>query len=185
MMAQAKQQQEEQQRQQLQMQIQKIKGQQLLSSILGRPGEAAPVPAPVTAQPLSVPLVPVGAPSANAPAPVGLVKSVNYNSGATHSLSTVSPPGSPAAASIVANVSSATSAAVSEATDELRRAEEALVERRKRLAAAQQVAQDEAQAIAKAEAAVRSAKLSSGVTRAGNPPAAAPKPWRTGRIMSF
>jgi len=173
-MARVKQQQEEHKRQQLQMQIQNIKGQQLISTILGRSAEVphgqappmAPGMAPGTA-------APVAAFSTAAPAPVGnpALKGIYYNN--THSknsLSAVSQPISPDRSKEAGKASSAATTAVSEAADELHRAELALIERRVRLAEAQQLAKNEAEAIAKAEAAVRAAQSSAAAKRAGEQP---------------
>ena len=149
MLARVKQQEEEQKRQQqLQMQMQNVKGQQLISSILGRTAEAAPGKNP-------------------------FLKGVNYNhSQAPSPSSAVSLPGSPARAKATGKVPSAATTAVSEAADELHRAELALIERRVRLAEAQEIAKNEAEAIAKVEAAVRMAQSSAAVTRAVDQPSA-------------
>ena len=151
LMARVKQQQEEQQRQQLQMHIHHLEQQQLLSKILAARGEAPPPPGKAPPS-LSIPPAAAGAP---AQAAQTLLAGINYN---TNKQPSPSSPQLTAANKGVARTPSTKNSAtdaVSEATSELHRAELALVERRKRLIEAQEQAQKEAEALAKAEAAVR------------------------------
>ncbi len=126
------QQKEVQHRRQVQMQLNHMKERQMVSSILNGRGK---VPGKA----------PNAAPTA---APTRILAGVNYNK-----------------IPMTARTPAATSAAkkgntesVSEAADEIRRAERALAERRWRLAEAQERAKKEAEALAQAEAAIKRAK---------------------------
>jgi hypothetical protein len=143
LLSRVKQQQEEQQRQQLQMHIHHLEQQQLLSNILAARGEAPPPPGKAPS-PLSIPSAATSAPTQ---ATQTLLAGINYNTNKQPS------PSSPQRTA--PQTANSTTDAVSEAASELRRAELALVERRRRLFEAQEQAQKEAKAAVRAHSTTR------------------------------